>query len=146
MILGGAIGAALARSTDLAVIDETRPAFEIAIRGDGAATVAYAVDASAAWLDKARRLTVRLARTDDRRLLWAEHFRITTLCDDEKRDDLADLIAARLGHAALWHGRHEGGLSRVSAAAVPEPGRAVAAPHGETRVSDRRQRSTAEVS
>ncbi len=95
-IVAEAIGAALAGSTGLAVIDTTVPP-------PGA--VAYIVDGSVARLDQALRLTVRLYGRRDRRLLWAEHFRIETPCKADALDSLATLIAARLELAAL---RHEG--------------------------------------
>jgi DNA-binding SARP family transcriptional activator len=92
VVLGEAIGAALALSTSLAVIDETVP-------------LPAGCHGSVARLNKTLRLTVRLSSATDRRLLWAEHFRLETPDDDETLDRLAGLIAARLERAAIWHNR-----------------------------------------
>lgn len=107
-VLGEAIGAALARSTALAVIDETVPQpTACSSNQPAAAPGAYAVDGSIARLDKMLRLTVRLSSAADRRLLWAEHFRFETL-DDSELDRLAGLIAACLERAALWRSQEIG--------------------------------------
>lgn len=93
MIVGEAVTAALARSTDLAIVDSAETS--------RAPAVAYRVDGSVARLGDTRRLTVRLWRSLDGVLIWVEHFPLDGLADSEALDQLAHRVASRLEEAVL---------------------------------------------
>ena len=103
MIVGEAMAAALSRFTDLAVIDPAAAVGEASCDG----SISYRVDGSLARLGETRRLTIRLWRTLDGMLLWAEHFALEALPNGDALDQLALRVAGRLEEAVLSREPHE---------------------------------------
>ena len=99
MIVAEAMAAALSRFTDLAVIDPATASGETRDSG----RVTYRVDGTVARLGETRRLTIRLWRTLDGMLLWAEHFALEALSCGDALDQLALRVAGRLEEAVLSH-------------------------------------------
>ena len=97
MIVAEAMAAALSRYTDLDVLDPAAAIGETSRSG----RVTYRVDGSLARLGETRRLTIRLWRTLDGLLLWAEHFALDALTCGDALDQLALRVAGRLEEAVL---------------------------------------------
>ncbi len=114
LVLGEAIAAALARFTDVAVVDVAGlPLVGAMATPDADRSPAttwpamdYTVDGTVVRFDRTLRLTVRLCLAGDRMLLWAEHFRVDRPEDLDTLERLAGLIAARIERAVLLRELH----------------------------------------
>jgi DNA-binding SARP family transcriptional activator/TolB-like protein len=118
LVVGEALAVALARFTDLGLVDEAVATAD----GSPARRLDYRIDGSVARLGGLLRLTVRLWHLADGMLLWVEHFQLDEGKDSDTLDELALNVAARLEEAVMKSEMQNGQRQADAPSATrPEP-------------------------